>query len=384
MNFKDIILQYFEDNKQSMKGLLSFFLNKVMEEEALNQVGAEHYQRVDSRKAHRNGYRQRSLKTRYGEIELRKPQIREFAFETQVFDKYSRVERSIRNAVVESYIQGVSTRRIKGIVSNLGIEELSPTSVSNMAKELDKDVEAFLKRPIEKEIRYLFVDATYFRVRKNARYVTQALFVAIGVDSDGFRQILGAKVATSESEGFWMDFFEEMKSRGLSGVKLIVSDGHSGIKAAVEKSFTGSSWQMCHVHFIRIILSKTPKKKLKWVTSKVKEALNSSDESKLEELIEELEKAGLEKAARSVEKFRYDLFNYRAFPKTHWRRIRTTNVLERLNRELKRRGKVVGAFPSVESLMRLSVSILINQNEEWITSRRYLNMEIEELEEMTV
>jgi transposase-like protein len=377
MKLEDIILQYLEDDKEAMKKLLSFFLNKVMLEEAKIQVGANEYERSHLRKAHRNGYRQRSLKTRYGTIELDKPQIREFPFETQVFDKYSRVEKATRNAIVESYIQGVSTRRIKEIVSNLGIEELSATSVSNIAKELDKDVEMFLKRPIEEEIRYLFIDASYFKVREQGRYVTQAVFVAVGVDEDGYRRVLGMKVAANESEAFWMDFFEEMKERRLRGVKLIISDGHRGIKSAVEKSFVGSSWQMCQVHFMRIITSKTPKKKWKWVTAKVKEVLNGSDETNLEGLIEELEKAGFEKAARSVEKYRYDLFNYRVFPQSHWRRIRTTNVLERLNKELKRRGRVVGAFPSVGSLVRLIGSILINQNEEWITGRRYLDMGME-------
>ena len=254
-------------------------------------------------------------------------------------------------------------------------------------------MQAFLNTPIEKEIRYLFIDATYFKIREYGYYSNQAVFVAIGVDKDGYRRVLGAKVALNESEAFWMDFFEEMKERGLRGVKLIISDGHTGIKNAVQKSFIGVSWQMCHVHFVRIILSKTPKKKSKWVLSRMKEVLNSevsssevlsgkisrsSDETRLQALIEELEDMGLNKVARSVEKYRYDLFNYKAFCKSHWRRIRTTNILERLNRELKRRGRVVGAFPSVTSLMRLLGSILINQNEEWITSRRYLNMETEE------
>ena len=385
MKLRDIILQYLEDDKEAMKHLVSLFFNAVMKEEARMQVGADEYERSDSRKAHRNGYRTRSLKTRYGKIELKKPQIREFPFETLVLDRYSRVEKATRNVIAESYVQGVSTRKIKEIVSHLGIEELSAASVSNIAKELDKEVEAFLKAPIEKEIRYLFIDATYFKIREHGHYSTQAVFVAIGVDEDGYRQVLGIKVAMSESEAFWMDFFEEMKERGLRGVKLIISDGHSGIRSAVKKSFLGSSWQMCHVHFMRIILSKTPKKKMKWVTSKVKEALKSEDETKLEELIEELEKVGLDKAARSVEKYRYDLFNYHAFPKSHWRRLRTTNVLERLNREIKRRGRVVGAFPSVKSFIRLLGSVLLDQNEEWLTGRRYLRMETEEeFEEMTV
>jgi transposase-like protein len=280
---------------------------------------------------------------------------------------------------------------VKDIVSNLGIEELSASSVSNIAKELDEKVNPFFNRPIEKEIRYLFIDATYFKIRKQGRYVNHAVFVAIGVDTDGYRTVIGTKIAESESESFWIDFFNELKDRGLRGIKLVISDGHRGIINAVEKSFSGSSWQMCHTHFMRMITRKTPKKKWERVTNKVKDLLDKpyefKDEIKLQEsiekLIEELEKAGFSKAARTVEIYRYNLFNYKAFPQSHWRRIKTTNMLERLNKELKRRGRVVGAFPNTNSLMRLMGTILMNQDEEWVTGRRYLTMEDEIVRETT-
>jgi len=379
MNFEDIILQYLEDGKQAMKDLLALFLNKVLQEEAKAQIGVLPYERSNFRKAHRNGYRQRSLRTKYGEVELKKPQIREFPFETRVFERYSRVEKALKNAIAESYIQGVSTRKMKQVLSQLGVEGISPSSVSNMAKELDEDVDKFLKRPIEKEIRYLFVDATYFKVRQNMNYVSKALFIAVGVDEDGYRRVLGVKIASREEEGFWMDFFEEMKQRGLRGVKLVISDGHEGIKSAVTKSFIGSSWQMCHVHFIRLMLRKVTKKKRKWLSMRLKEALQS--EKAFEEFIREMESKGENALVRVGEKYLYDLFNYKAFPSSHHRRIRTTNVLERVNKEIKRRTKEVGAFTNDTSLLRLAVSILMNIDEEWVTTRKYLNMDVEENEE---
>ncbi len=379
MNIEDIILQYLKDDKQAMKDLLTLFLNAVLQQEAKIQVGVMPYERSDSRKAHRNGYRRRSLRTKYGEVELRKPQIREFPFETRVFERYSRVEKALSNAIAESYIQGVSTRRMEKVLSELGVEDISPSSVSNMAKELDEDVDKFLKRPIEKEIKYLFVDATYFKVREDMNYISKALFIAVGVDEDGYRRVLGVKIASREEEGFWMDFFEEMKQRGLRGVKLVISDGHEGIKSAVTKSFIGSSWQMCHVHFIRLMLRKVTKKKRKRLSMKLKEALQS--EKAFEEFMKEMESKGENVLVRTAEKYVYDLFNYKAFPTSHHRRIRTTNVLERVNKEIKRRTKEVGAFTNDASLVRLAVSILMNIDEEWITTRKYLNMDVEEDEE---
>ena len=188
----DFIADYLSDHEEGMKNLIAAFLNKVMIVEALQQAGATPYERTDARKAYRNGYKNRSLKTRYGELTLQKPQFREFPFETQVFGRYARVEKALVNAVVESYLQGVSTRRVQEIVAHLGIEHLSPASVSRMAKDLDEQVQAFLLRPIEQATPYLFVDASYYRVREGVRYVTKAVLVVAGVREDGYREILGA------------------------------------------------------------------------------------------------------------------------------------------------------------------------------------------------
>ena len=369
----DLLKDYLIDQEDGLKNLLTWFLNLVMQFEAMEQIDAEPYQRVDSRKAHRNGYKERSLKTRVGELRLKKPQFREIPFQTKVFDRYSRVEKALINAIVESYLQGVSTRRIQDIVSRLGIEELSASSVSRISKELDEKVEEFLKRPIEHPIQYLFVDASYFKVRTDSRYVTKAFLVVMGIRDDGYREILGARIADGEDELFWSGLFQDLADRGLSGVKLVISDGHKGIQKAVEKSFLGASWQMCHVHLVRAVLRNVAKKYHKEIADKIKIALE--DETKTQELIQELEDRGYSKAADTLEHFRFSLWNYRSFSREHWRRIRTTNGLERINKELKRRTRVVGAFPSDKSFMRLGVSILIDINEEWMTTKKYLSMD---------
>lgn len=369
----EFLEDYLIDQEDGLKKLLTWFLNLVMQLEAMEQIDAEPYQRVDSRKAHRNGYKERSLKTRVGELKLKKPQFREISFATKVFDRYSRVEKALINAVIESYLQGVSTRRVQDIVSRLGVEDLSASSVSRISRELDGRVEEFLKRPIEHSIPYLFVDASYFKVRTDSRYITKAFLVVTAIRDDGYREILGARIADGEDELFWTGLFDDLKDRGLSGVKLVVSDGHKGIQKAVEKSFLGASWQMCHVHFVRAVLRNVAKKYQKEIADKLKIALD--DETKMHELVLDLEGRGYSKSAGTIEHFQFSLWNYRSFPRNHWRRIRTTNGLERINKELKRRTRVVGAFPSDQSFMRLGASILIDINEEWMTTKKYLSMD---------
>jgi transposase-like protein len=369
----EFLEDYLIDQEDGLKKLLTWFLNLVMRLEAMEQIDAEPYQRVESRKAHRNGYKERSLKTRVGELKLKKPQFREISFETKVFDRYSRVEKALINVVIESYLQGVSTRRIQDIVSQLGVNDLSASSVSRISKELDEKVEEFLKRPIEHATPYLFVDASYFKVRTDSRYIIKAFLVVTAVRDDGYREILGARIADGEDELFWTGFFDDLKDRGLSGVKLVVSDGHKGIQKAVEKSFLGASWQMCHVHFIRAVLRNVAKKYHKEIADKIKIALEN--ETEMQQLYLDLESRGYSKSAGTIEHFQFSLWNYRSFPRNHWRRIRTTNGLERINKEVKRRTRVVGAFPSDQSFMRLGASILIDINEEWMTTKKYLSMD---------
>ena len=373
MKLNDLIQDYLGDKDEGLKALVTFFLNLVMQHEAEQQARAGRYQRTESRTAHRNGRKPRTLLTKLGKLTLEKPEFREKSFETAVFEKYSRVEKALINAILESYIQGVSTRKVRHIMEKMGIKGVSAETVSHLGKALDEQVNEFLNRPIEQPIVYLIVDAVYVKVRHHCRVVNMAVLIIAGVREDGYREILGVQVADSEIEGFWLSLFEDLKIRGLHGVQLVISDGHKGIQKAVQTSFLGASWQMCQVHFLRAILRNIPRKHQSKVSFLVKSALNGN-EDRLSEVAEKLDRMGFQKAADTVELFMFDVGNYRDFPIEHWKRIRTTNMVERVNAEIKRRTKVVAAFPSPGSLMRLVGSILIDINEDWVTGNRYLNM----------
>jgi transposase-like protein len=275
------------------------------------------------------------------------------------------------NAIIGSYLQGVSTRKVEAVISHLGLSQISPSYVSKVAQELDVQVQSFLEKPIDSHIPYLFVDASYFKVRDGIRYVTKALLVIVGVLEDGYREILGARVADAEHELTWEGILSDLKDRGLSTVDLVISDGHTGIQSAAERMFPGSSWQMCHVHFIRALLRKVSRKYHKPIAERLKECL--SDPALLLAYAKELEETGFSRAADTICRFEHGLLNYRAFPPEHWKKIRTTNLLERVHKEIKRRTKKVGAFTNDASLLRLAVSILIDINEDWITGNRYLS-----------
>lgn len=375
MDLRDIIENYLIDNEKGMQQLITWFLNDVMNEEVAKQAGVPRYARSSSRRAHRNGYRPRSLKTRFGELSLQKPQLREIPFETKVFERYSRTEKALVNAIIESYLQGVSTRNVETVISHLGVNQVSASYVSKVAQELDEKVHEFMERPIDSYIPFLFVDASYFKVRDGVRYVSKALFVAAGVRPDGYREIFSFNIADAEHELTWEGIFSDLKERGLNNVDLIISDGHNGIRTAAETMFPGSSWQMCHVHFIRAILRKVPRKYHKEIAETLKECM--SDSHRLQEFAIQLDERGLSRASDTIHRFNHGLMNYRSFPPEFWKKIRTTNLLERVNKELKRRSRKIGAFPNDASLLRLAGSILIDINEEWITGNRYLSVKNE-------
>ncbi len=369
---KEIISIFLKDSKEGKRQLIEWFLNDVMDEEARVQLSSMPYERTEERKGHRNGSRTRKLKTVDGELELKKPQIREFPFRTAVFDRYSRVEKALDSVILESYIQGVSTRNVKSIVESLGMENVSASYVSTLASELDSRVREFLERSIESPMKFIYMDATYFKVRENGKYRSRALYVCIGINPEGRREILSARLYDSETEIEWESFFDDLKNRGLTGVELVISDGHKGIQESVTRSFLGAAWQYCHVHFMRNLMKLIPKKKSS-VMQIIKQALEN--ESLVSNAQDTLVKEGLNKASDMFERWYPSLYNYKACSESCQRRLRTTNVLERLNLEFKRRTKKIGAFPSEQSLLRLVVTIMMDVNEEWITGRRYMNME---------
>jgi transposase-like protein len=368
------ILEYVLKNvprEDAVRALTTFFLNRLMEEEALVQAGADRYERTDGRIAHRNGYKERTLMTREGPVVLKKPQLREIPFETCVFDRYDRVEKAVALAIAESYVQGVSTRRVRLIMEQLGITGVSASTVSRICKELDDKVEEFLGRRIDTPCWCLMVDASYYKVCEDSRYVNKALLIVIGVRVDGYREVLGARIADSEDQSFWEDLFHSLQERGLDGVRFVVSDGHRGIQNAVQTCFQGASWQMCHVHLQRAVLRKLPMKARKEASRELAEALE--DPARLDAFTVKLGEMGYRRASETIERFRYDLFNYQVYPEGIRDKIRTTNMPERLNKELKRRSRVIGAFPNKASLTRLAGSILININQDLLTGYRYID-----------
>lgn len=284
-------------NEKMIKVIIAF-LNKIMREEAIMQAGAGFHEKSTKRKAHLNGSKKRRLITRYGPAELSKPQLRETGFETSIFDKYDRAEKAIVATICLNYTHGISTRKMKKVLAELGVT-VSKSAVSRICEELDIAVQEFLNRPLD-VTPYLFVDATYVRVLdfEMKRYVTKPVFVAMGVNHEGYREILGAKVMDREDEAWWTVFFQELKDRGMTGVELVVSDGHRGIKAAVPTMFPGASWQYCHVHFRRNMTKTVGIKQRKQFNDLLNDAMESPE--LLDALVPDLEKQGFTRAAEMI------------------------------------------------------------------------------------
>ena len=373
ISVEELIKLFINDRTEGKKEFITWFLNNVMNEEAIEQLNAERYERSNQRTGYRNGYKKRKLKTVDGELILDKPDIRSGTFETRVFDRYSTVEKALNSVIVESYINGVSTRSVNSIINSLGVN-VSPEYVSSLNKDLDTRVKEFLENRIDDKIVYLYIDATYFKVRENGKYKSMALYTSIGVNSNGIRQILSMDIYSSEDEMDWNNFFFKLQERGLTGVKLVISDGHKGIMKAVRESFPESLWQYCHFHFIKNLRKTVGKDQWKSISRIVSEAL--MDESLFKIAIDRMEELRLDKSIDMFYKWYDSLYSYISFPGEHSRKLHTNNVTERFNRELKRRTRKIGAFPNSDSLIRLVVSIEMNINDEWLT-RKYINMEVD-------
>ena len=373
ISVEELIKLFINDGTEGKKEFITWFLNNVMNEEAIEQLNAERYERSNQRTGYRNGYKKRKLKTVDGELILDKPDIRSGTFETRVFDRYSTVEKALNSVIVESYINGVSTRSVNSIINSLGVN-VSPEYVSSLNKDLDTRVKEFLENRIDDKIVYLYIDATYFKVRENGKYKSMALYTSIGVNSNGIRQILSMDIYSSEDEMDWNNFFFKLQERGLTGVKLVISDGHKGIMKAVRESFPESLWQYCHFHFIKNLRKTVGKDQWKSISRIVSEAL--MDESLFKIAIDRMEELRLDKSIDMFYKWYDSLYSYISFPGEHSRKLHTNNVTERFNRELKRRTRKIGAFPNSNSLIRLVVAIAMDINEEWLL-RKYINMEVD-------
>jgi len=350
----------------------------AIELEAEEIIGAGRYERSPNRKNHRNGHRERVWETRVGEIPLRIPKLREGTYFPSLLEPRRRAEKALLAVVQTAYVKGVSTRKVDDLLKALGLTGIDKSKVSRICKELDELVDGFRNRPLEGSYPYLWLDALYLKVRQDHRIVNQAMVIAIGVRETGERDVLGFSLGASEEYAFWMDFLRSLIRRGLKGVELVTSDAHEGLKAAIREVLAGSSWQRCRVHFMRNVLANIPKGSKAVVAAAIRTIFTQPDREAAGQQVSEVVNAMQSrwpKSAELVAAAEGDVLAYMNFPPEHWTRIYSTNPLERLNKEIKRRTNVVGVFPDEASVIRLVGSVLMEVSDEWQVGRRYFSKE---------
>jgi putative transposase len=372
------------DDPAFLREIVERLLQEFLEAEMTEHVSAAPYERTTERKGHRNGHKPRTLRTRVGTLNLLVPQDREGTFSTRLFSRYQRNEKALVLALMEMYVEGISTRKVKDVTEKLCGTSFSKSLVSSLAARLDSELQAWRSRPLEAEAYpYLFVDARYEKVRVGHRIVSQGVLIVSAVRApDGFREILGVEVADTESEATYQELFRSLKERGLSGVELVISDDHEGLKAAIFRHFQGASWQRCQVHYARNLLGMVGYAKRKDLAAQLRAIFAATSRDTALRLASELADRWREshpKVAEHLEEHVEECLSCLVFPESHRRRIRTTNGQERLNQEIKRRSRVVRIFPNRQACLRLVTALCIEQSEEWETGRRYLDMgELEE------
>jgi transposase-like protein len=370
------------DDASFLKEIVERVIQELLETEMTEHVGAAPYERVVGRTGHRNGHKPRTLRTRVGTLNLMVPQDREGTFSTRLFARYQRNEKALVLALMEMYVEGVSTRKVTEITEALCGTSFSKSLVSSLAGRLDSELQAWRSRRLEAEAYpYLFVDARYEKARVGHRVVSQGVLVVSAVrEPDGFREIVAVEVSDTESEASYQELFRSLKARGLRGVELVVSDDHEGLKAAVARHFQGASWQRCQVHYARNLLGMVGPAKRKELASDLKAIFAATSREQALSIASAMaekwrSEKGAAKVAEHLEEHVEECLSCLAFPEGHRQRIRTTNGLERFNQELKRRTRVVRIFPNQEACLRLVTALAAEQSEEWLTGRRYLNME---------
>jgi putative transposase len=367
-----------QDHPDLLREGVALLYRELMEAEVAAQAGAELYERSDDRVVYRNGYRPRQLNTRVGTLELAIPKLRSGSYFPSFLDPRKRSEQALCAVVMEAYVNGVSTRKVDRVVEQLGVEGISKSTVSRICRQLDERVDAFRNRPLEGAYPYLWLDARIERVRESdAGMVRQkALMVAYGVHETGRREVIGICVGEVESEAEWRSFLRELVARGLGGVRLVISDAHAGLRAAIAQVL-GAQWQRCCVHFVRDMLGHVPKPTQPLVRGALKQIFAAPDRTTAGELlasvVSQLERVA-PKVAGLLEDAEEELLAYMRFPREHWPKIRSTNPLERVNLEIARRSDVVGIYPNDAALLRLATSLLVEQNDEWLVQKRYCSL----------
>jgi transposase-like protein len=351
----------------------------LIDAEAEGVIGAGFWERTENRTAVRNGSRPRTLTTTAGDLELRIPKLRTGSFFPSLLERRRRIDQALFAVVMEAYLHGVSTRKVDDLVKALGADTgISKSEVSRICKDLDADVAAFRDRSLkDTTYPYVFLDATYCKARVNHRVVSQAIVVAVGVSADGRREVLGMDVGDSEDGAFWTAFLRGLKTRGLGGVQLVISDAHAGLKQAIATVLLGAAWQRCRVHFMRNVLAVVPKGNADMVAAAIRTIFAQPDAASVHEQFDDIATKldrMLPKVAAMMREAKDDLLAFTAFPQAHWRQLWSTNPLERTNKEIKRRTDVVGVFPNPAALLRLAGAVLIEQHDEWAASdRRYFS-----------
>ena len=366
---------------EKIRTSLEWVLQQLIEAEATSVIGAGRYERAEGRLTQRNGYRPRLLSTPAGDVELGIPKFREGAFFPSLLERRRRIDRALYGVIMEAYVHGVSTRKVDDLVKALGAASgISKSEVSRICAGLDKELEEFRNRPLDHvPFTYVFADATYVKGRVGGRVVSRAVVVATGVTAQGDREVLGIEVGDSENGAFWTAFLKGLRARGLSGVQLVISDHHLGLKAAIASVFVGSSWQRCRVHFMRNVLARVPRASAEMVAAAIRTVFAQPDADHVHSQLDEVTRmlAGqFPEVATMLGDAAEDLLAFCAFPEAHWRKIWSTNPLERLNGETQRRTNVVGIFPNDAAIARLITAVVVEFHDEWaVAERRYLSEE---------
>lgn len=365
------------ESRDFLKELLAEVVQETLESEMNEALGAGKNERTSTRLGYRSGYYNRTLITRIGKLELRVPQDRQGRFSTQIFERYQRSEKALVSALAEMYIQGVSTRKVKSITEELCGHSFSASAISSIVKQLDDQLQKFADRTLDESYPYLIVDARYEKVRENGSIRSRAVLIAIGIDWDGRRQILGVELANRESGTSWKDFLQRLKQRGLKGVEMVVSDDHASLRKAISEVVPEAIWQRCYVHFLRNALDYLPRKadddclrELRWLYDR-----RDMNEAR-KDLANWLSRwqAKYPKLCSWVEDNIEETLSFYGLPLGHHKHLKSTNMLERLNEEIKRRTRVVRIFPNEESCLRLVRALAVETHENWIEAHRYIDM----------